>query len=101
MREWLARNPTNVSLTSHGQDSLCNRCKSTNQRMLRKAVNDRGRLISYNPLTRSYMIKFKRIQGLYSVHEDWIEYTPAFRRSIMGARQGRDDPSKHKLRDGK
>ena len=87
MRRWFADNPTNISLTTHGQDALCKRCKSTNQAMLRRAVVDRGRLISYNPFTRSYMVRFRRIRGLYSVHEDWIEYSAAFRRSIKLARE--------------
>jgi hypothetical protein len=59
------------------------RCRNTNQTLLRKAASDRGRIISYNPFTHSYMVKFRRLAGIFSVHENWIDETVAFRNSIL------------------
>jgi len=83
MKEWFLKNPIYVSLTSRGCGALCLRCKNTNQTLLRKAATDRGRIISYNPFTRSYMVKFRKLAGIFNVHENWIDETPAFRHSIL------------------
>ena len=83
MKEWILKNPTYISLTSRGCGALCLRCKNTNQALLRKAASDRGKIISYNPFTHSYMVKFKRMAGIFSVHENWIDDTVAFRNSLL------------------
>jgi len=83
MKEWFAKNPTHISLTSRGCGALCLRCKNTNQTLLRKAATDRGRIISYNQFTRSYMVKFRKLAGIFNVHENWIDETPAFRYSKL------------------
>lgn len=83
MQEWFSNNPVHVTLTSRGRGALCMRCKNTNQHMLRRACSDRGRILSYSHFTCSYMIKFKRLAGIFSVHENWIADTAAFRYSIL------------------
>ena len=83
MKEWFLANPTHISLTPRGRASLCLRCKNTNQQMLRKAASDRGKILSYNPFTCSYMVKFRKLAGIFNVHENWIDMTPAFRYSIL------------------
>ena len=82
MKEWFSKNPTFISLTPRGRGALCQRCKNTNQTLLYKAASDRAKILSYNPFTQSYMVKFRRLAGIFSVHENWIDESVAFRNSV-------------------